>query len=271
MKQVWALIPLKDFAGAKTRLAGALDTGARRELALAMASDVATAIVRSRAVARVILVSDIPDLDRLIEIDGVGYFNTHRARGLNEDLETAADWARAQGATHVLIAHADLPRLTPHAIGRFVLDAGDAAQCKVRAAACKEGTGTNLLLAPLPLPLPLVFGRNSLARFCQAAAGAAINIDVVRDSALEADIDELEDLEALVASCARGELAGGATAALLLSAIGAGGHTGTVPAPLSEIDSPDSICCITANQGQPRSKIERTENQSSALCATSMA
>lgn len=240
MKQVWALIPLKNFASAKTRLAGALDTDARRALALAMASDVATAIVRSGAVARVILVSDIPDLDRLIKIDGVGYFNTLRARGLNEDLKTAADWASTQGATHILIAHADLPRLTPHAIDRFVLDAGEAAACNVRAAACKEGTGTNLLLAPLPLPLPLVFGKNSLARFRQAAAGAALSIDVVQDSTLEADIDELEDLKTLAASCARGELAGGATAALLLSVMSGKDQSGAVPASVLEKMSPES-------------------------------
>lgn len=240
VKQVWALIPLKDFAGAKTRLAGVLDTDARRALALAMASDVATAIVRSRAVARVILVSDIPDLDRLIEIDGVGCFNTVRARGLNEDLESAADWASTRGATHILIAHADLPRLTPHAIDRFVLDAGEAAGCNMRAAACKEGTGTNLLLAPLPLPLPLVFGKNSLARFRQAAAGAAISLDVIQDSTLEADIDELEDLEALAASCVRGELAGGATAALLLSAMSGKHQAGGVPASALEKLLPES-------------------------------
>jgi 2-phospho-L-lactate guanylyltransferase len=240
VKQVWALIPLKNFAGAKTRLAGALDTDARRALALAMASDVATAIIRSRAVARVILVSDIPDLDRLIGIDGVSYFNTFSARGLNEDLESAADWASAQGATHILIAHADLPRLTPQAIDRFVLDAGEAAECSVRAAACKEGTGTNLLLAPLPLPLPLVFGKNSLARFRQAAAGAAISIDVVQDSTLEADIDELEDLKTLAASCARGELAGGATAALLLLAMSGKDKAGAVPASVLEKMSPES-------------------------------
>lgn len=219
MKQIWALIPLKNFTNAKTRLAGALGADARRALTLAMARDVVAALASSSAVARVILVSDIPHLEHLIGIDGVGYFNTGLAQGLNEDLTTAARWAGTQGATDVLIAHGDLPQLTPQAIDRFILGAGRSTADKVRAAACKEGSGTNLLLAPLPLPLPLVFGKNSLARFRQAAAEAEMAIDVVRDSALETDIDELADLKALAASCARGEFVGGATAALLLSTI----------------------------------------------------
>jgi 2-phospho-L-lactate guanylyltransferase (CobY/MobA/RfbA family) len=113
--------------------------------------------------------------------------------------------------------HADLPQLTARAIDRFILDSVDGAACCVRAAACKEGKGTNLLLAPLPLPLPLVFGKNSLARFRQAAAAAGVAIEVVHNAALAADIDEIDDLNALAAACAHGELAGSSTAAFLLS------------------------------------------------------
>lgn len=213
MNRVWALVPLKDFAGAKSRLTAALDADERRALALAMARDVAAALARSRTVARVLMVSDVPALDRLIGVDGVEHFDTRQARGLNEDLAEAAGWAGAQGATHVLVAHADLPRLTPRAVDRFVRGAGPVPG--VRAAACKEGRGTNLLLAPVPLPLPLVFGRDSLARFRLAAAAAGVAIDVVRDAALAADIDEPGDLAALFAACARGEPAGRATAGLL--------------------------------------------------------
>lgn len=251
MKQVWALIPLKDLGSAKTRLADALGTDTRRALVLAMAWDVAAALMAARTVTQVIFVSDIPDLGRLIGIDGVGYFNTLLAQGLNKDLETAAEWAEAQGATDVLIAHADLPRLNPNAIDQFILGAGSATERKIRAAACKDGTGTNLLFSSLPLPLPLVFGNNSLARFRQAAAEAEIAIDVQRDSFLEADIDEIEDLKDLAASCARGELAGGATAAVMLLAapgikqmdkvVGQNAFLGNI--------SPESNCCIAASPG----------------------
>lgn len=217
--QVWALVPLKDFAGAKTRLAAALGAEARRALSLAMARDVVTALAHAATVARVLVVSDMPALERLMDVPGVGHFDTGRACGLNEDLAAAAAWAARHGATHVLVAHADLPRLTPTAIDRFVAGATAGG---VRAAACKQGSGTNLLLAPLPLPLPLVFGTDSLARFRRVAAAADVAIDVVRDTALAADIDELDDFRALAAACARGELSG-ATANLLAAVLPKGG------------------------------------------------
>ncbi len=217
MNPVWALVPLKDFESAKTRLAVALGADARRELALAMARDVARALACSRAIARVILVSDIADLADQIGVPGIACFDTRGARGLNADLSLAAGWAHAQGAARVLIAHADLPRMTAAAIDRFVLKATPSVG--VRAAACKHGTGTNLLLAPLPLPLPLVFGRDSLARFGRGAAARGIALEVVRDPAIASDVDEPEDFRSLAAASVRGEFVGAATSTWLRSAM----------------------------------------------------
>lgn len=214
MKHLWALVPLKDLAGAKTRLAGALGVRARGDLALAMARDVVAALAHTPAIERIVLVSDIADLERRIGVPGIVCHRNPGPRGLNEDLAAAALWAAGQGATDVLIAHADLPMLTATALERFIADP-PAASGGLRAAGCKLGTGTNLLLAPLPLPLPLVFGRDSLARFRATAAAAGIPFEVRNDPALAADIDEFEDYLALETLCADGGLVTGATAMLL--------------------------------------------------------
>jgi 2-phospho-L-lactate guanylyltransferase len=253
MKQVWALIPLKGFASAKTRLASVLSTEARRSLALAMALDVTTAMIRSHAVDQVIIVSDIPDLEQLMGVEGVGYFDTGLAQGLNEDLTAAAGWAMTQGATHVLIAHADLPQLTPRAIDRFVLEAQDLPTSRLRAAACKEGCGTNLLLAPVPLSLPLVFGKNSLARFCQSAGAADVAIDVIRDTSLAADIDEPGDFRALAAAYARGEMTGRATTDFLRSTM----HTNTDNYCQPEVWPSDILCYAARGEPAPRNVTQR--------------
>lgn len=214
--RLWALVPLKNLAGVKTRLAGALSPAARRELTLAMAGDVAAALLQSRAVERVVLVSDIPDLPQLLGVPGIDTYLGAESRGLNEDLGDAARWAREQGATHALIAHADLPLLTPAAIDRFAAPLRGGKPFRgLHAASCKQGSGTNLLLAPLPLPLPLVFGRDSLARFRAGAAQRGLAFDVRHDPLLAADIDEPADYEALEELFEHGGLHDGATAALL--------------------------------------------------------
>lgn len=214
--RLWALVPLKNLDGVKTRLSGLLSPSARRELALAMARDVAAALAQSRTVERVVLVSSVPDLPHLLGVPGISTYCGAESRGLNEDLGDAAHWAREQGATHALIAHADLPLLSPAAIDRFAAPLRGGKRFRgLRAASCKQGSGTNLLLAPLPLPLPLVFGRDSLARFRAEAAQRGLALDVRHDPLLAADIDELGDYEALEDLFEHGGLHDGATAALL--------------------------------------------------------
>jgi 2-phospho-L-lactate guanylyltransferase len=184
-----------------------------------MASDVAAALKQSKTIAQAVVVSDIPELDRLLGIDGVRHFDTRRTQGLNEDLTAAADWVGCQGATHVFIVHADLPLLTAAAVDRFIVSERDTLATGLRAAACKKGSGTNALLAPVPLPLPLVFGNNSLASFCQIAAETGTSIEVIHDFPLATDIDELDDLRALIPACEQGEAVGRATATLLVQGV----------------------------------------------------
>jgi 2-phospho-L-lactate guanylyltransferase len=215
MRRIWALIPVKDFVQSKSRLASALSAADRRSLAIAMTRDVASALTESKSIERVIVVSDIPGLDQLLGIDGVGHFNTEQACGLNEDLASAIDWVGGQGATHVLVAHADLPLLTAAAVDRFIASETDTTSL-VRAAACRKGSGTNVLLAPVPLPLPLVFGKNSLTRFRRLAAEAGISLEVVHNSSLATDIDEPDDFCELISALDRGKVAGPATGTFVM-------------------------------------------------------
>lgn len=209
MSGIWALVPIKELAEAKTRLAGALDANRRRTLVLAMARDVLAALVESTAISRVVIVSSIDCIDDLLAVNGVSIFDPSPARGLNEELEHTADWAYGQGARDVLIAHADLPAVTAEAVRTFLDPRLEARSLRI--AASKEGSGTNMLLSPLPLPIPLCFGKDSLLRFETTAKHHEIQVDVRRDPLLAADIDELADLRELATAIAHGQFRRGAT------------------------------------------------------------
>jgi 2-phospho-L-lactate guanylyltransferase len=215
LSEVWALVPFKGFIRAKSRLIAELGPLDRSMLALAMARDVSTALIYSRTVTRVLLVSDVPALDRLIDVEGVELFDTGRACGLNEDLAIAVNWCGTHGAAQVLIVHADLPWITPAAVDRFVLGAAPSSASSMCVAACKDGSGTNLLLAAVPLPVPLLYGCQSLMRFRQAAAESGVDITVVNDESLAADIDVPDDLATLSSACVAGAPIGHATAAFM--------------------------------------------------------
>jgi len=192
MNGLWALVPLKRLAAAKQRLAPVLEPAPRTELMLSMAADVLTALCQLEVVERVLMVSEDPAAERLALDAGVEWFQVSPGGGLNSDLECAAVFAQEQGARQVLIVHADLPFLRPGPLRRFIAHRSGKT---TRLAACKAGTGTNLLLTPLPLAFPLVFGSHSLARFQRLLGKMA---EVVRNSALSMDIDNPEDLDCLL-------------------------------------------------------------------------
>lgn len=215
MNRLWALVPLNNLARATARLGTALAADDRRALVLAMAEDALSALAGVRRIERIVLVSSEPEAGRLLHNAPIDVFYSAVHEGLNEELEQAAAYAKARGATGALIVHADLPWLNSRALERFI------AACpaeSIGAARCKLGTGTNALLTPLPLPLPLVFGPYSLRKFSGEAAAKGLNLRVVDERRLSMDIDSLQDLQYLLARPAGG-LAAAATTGTMLQRI----------------------------------------------------
>ncbi len=212
MSNTWALVPLKNLDRAKQRLVPALSEDQRRNLVLAMARDVLTALEKSASITKTLLVSSEPEAGRLLRDRNVDVFYSHRDEGINRELELAAAYAHSGGADRALIVHGDLPFLNTATIDRFIEHAPPGT---VRAARCKTGTGTNLLLAPLPLEIKLKFGRNSFRQFVKEAEDHNLQLETVVDERLGMDIDSPEDFVMLMAKRDDAILPGGATRAFL--------------------------------------------------------
>ena len=208
MSHTWALLPLKNLARGKGRLAPMLDPATRRALLLAMAEDVLAALSGVASIERVLLVSNEPEAGSLLRNRQLEIFYSADQEGLNRELEQAAAHAATRGADRVLILHADLPYVTAEALERFLAACPEGALC---AAACKLGTSTNALLAPLPLPISLVFGNNSLQRFRDLAKAGDHELLVLHDRNLSVDIDSPADFNDHLCKRRRGLRPGAAT------------------------------------------------------------
>ncbi len=208
----WALVPLKNLAQAKSRLAPAVDASTRRAMVLAMAEDVLAVLNQAECVERVLLVSNEPEAGSLLGQRRLDVFYSSDGEGLNRELEQAAAYAAAQGADRVLILHADLPWLDRESLESLISKCPETSVC---VAQDKLGTGTNAILAPLPLPVPLVFGVNSLAAFRAGASEQGRELRIVDEPRLAQDIDGPEDFQRLVDECAAGLAPGPATFDLL--------------------------------------------------------
>jgi 2-phospho-L-lactate guanylyltransferase len=200
---VHAVVPLKELAQAKSRLAPALAPAERSALALAMLRhvlDVLGELTRHGVLRGVWLVSRDPLAQR--EAARRGAWPLHDATGdLNTALEQARAAAEAAGAAALLVVPADMPRLAPADV-RGLLAALGAAQALQRGPACVLAPdhalhGTNALALTLPSPLPFCFGADSLAAHLNAARHLGVSAQIFASPTLARDIDTPADLHTL--------------------------------------------------------------------------
>lgn len=185
---VTAVLPVKEFAHAKTRLA--LPESDRIRLALAFAQDALEALLGADQVDRVVIVSandregevlrDVdPDRIRLVADSGSGLRGAVR-RGV---LAAHADLP----GTTVCVVPADLPCLRPADIDRVLAGALPHRGAFVPD---RSGTGTTLLVLPAEHGVTVCYRPDSAARHC--AAGLVPLPDVPRRA--RQDVDTLADL-----------------------------------------------------------------------------
>lgn len=188
-----AILPVKSFVLAKSRLAETLPAPPRRALAEAMFTDVLTALRRSQLVEGVLVVS----ADLAAQQVAVG----HGANVLADRCESGQSDAVAQGIVYavelgyprVLLVPGDVPALDPVALDALLARRQPGAVIVPD----RHGTGTNALLLAPPSAIEPGFGPGSLARHTARAEAADIAYDVVTVPGLALDVDAGEDLVAL--------------------------------------------------------------------------
>ncbi|HEY3334568.1 MAG TPA: 2-phospho-L-lactate guanylyltransferase [Candidatus Limnocylindrales bacterium] len=182
-------IPVRSFEGAKSRLGDVLDAEERRDLVERLLRRAIGAALATTSVIEVLVVSPDPEVLVVAAAEGARPVE-QRSRGLNPSLQEAR--AAATGS-RLLIVPADLPGVTPTALGR-VLAAGDAAgRPSVVLAPDRHGRGTNALLLDPPDVIDPAFGGDSRAGHAWLASSADATFAEVRD-VLELDVDTPEDL-----------------------------------------------------------------------------
>ncbi len=185
-----AIIPVKRLGQAKSRLANILSPAERRLLVQAMLDDVLAAMLATRGVDRVGVISADPAVLAQAAARGAEVILDQQA-DLNAALTQAAGHYAAAGARAVLALPGDLPLATAGAIERMLAAAAGA---RAAAIAPSRDGGTNALLIRPPLALPYRFGVGSLARHTAAARAHAIELRVVHDEGLSLDLDQPDDL-----------------------------------------------------------------------------
>jgi 2-phospho-L-lactate/phosphoenolpyruvate guanylyltransferase len=186
------LLPVKVLAVAKSRLAEL--AGPRRgELALAVACDTVTAVMRTDQAARAVVITDDPVAAAVLTELGAQIIPDEPRDGLNAALRHgAAIAAQRWPASGTAALSADLPALRPLELSRALTAAAAWPNAFVADAA---GDGTTLYTAAPGVAFRPAFGLASRARH---AAGGAIELGLTDVPGLRRDVDTPADLRGAV-------------------------------------------------------------------------
>ena len=195
--RVWAVIPVKRFAAAKTRLSPALDADERAELARLMFEDVIEAVTaRSDVFAGTLVITIDPEAAALARRRDAFVVGDVSERGVNDALNRGLRYLEAT-ADGVVVVPSDIPQIArPALVESATAIATGPAVALVRAA---DDGGTNLLACrPLGAIKPQ-FGPGSFDQHHRAALEAGAAIHRLHLPELSLDIDRPEDLRQFLA------------------------------------------------------------------------
>ncbi len=189
----WALVPIKNFARAKSRLATVLSAEQCAALATCMATDVIAALRGCADVGRVVCLGEQPEIETFATQQGCEFVAERSGAGLSANLDHAARSLQENGARSLLIVPGDLPLIAPADVSTLLKKHRDGMTI------CPAGRdgGTNALVISPPTAIGFLFGEQSCERHCRAAEAAGLQPHIVEVAAFSHDIDQPTDLEQL--------------------------------------------------------------------------
>ncbi len=201
-QNVWAVVPVKAFAGAKQRLALLLSPAQRRALATAMLEDVLAALIAAPLAGIVVSTLD-PTAQALAEAHGARVVTQGAGDGHSGAVAAAARLLAAEGAPGMLTCPGDIPGITAAEVGRLLAVHGPAPAFTIVPA--HDELGSNAVLLSPPDLMTLRFGNDSFLPHLEAARRQGLAPRIVRAEGIALDLDNPADARAFMnAAPARG-------------------------------------------------------------------
>jgi 2-phospho-L-lactate guanylyltransferase len=209
-----AILPVKRFAAAKSRLGASVAEELRARLARAMVADVLQALAESSAIERTIVVTCEPSLPETASEHGALVIADSAEDGQSAAVLLGIERAREDDFERVLCIPGDCPALDAAELdallaaadARYGADAdarsradapAESAHAEVTIIPDRHGSGTNGLLLTPPGAIAPSFGPDSRARHEALARAAGARCLLANPASLLLDIDTGADLAAL--------------------------------------------------------------------------
>lgn len=189
---IWAVIPVKEFDGAKHRLSGLLSPDQRRALAETMLTDVLDAVAAARRLAGVMVVTLEPRARALAERIGARVETEGARDGHTGSVTAGLRILAREGRGGMITMPGDIPAATGAEIDAVLAAHLPAPSFTISPA--HDDLGSNAVVCSPPDSVPLRFGEDSYFPHLDAARRQGIEPVVVRQPGIAMDIDHPVDL-----------------------------------------------------------------------------
>ena len=196
MTGVWAVVPVKELAGAKQRLASCLSPEERRALATIMLEDVLDALSAVRQLAGMLVVTVDPVAASLAGGHGARIVTEAAREGHTGAVAAAQRLLARKGQAAMITMPGDIPRLSSAEIAATL--AAHRAAPAFTIVPAHDDLGSNTIVCSPPDVVPLRFGEDSFYPHLKAARDRGIDPLIVRQPGIGMDIDHPVDLVAFL-------------------------------------------------------------------------
>ncbi len=194
---MWALVPVKDLAGAKKRLSPVLSAGERQGLYRAMLSDVLRALSSTASLDGIALITKDAEAELMAAEYGASVIAEAENGGQTAAVALGIAQLMARGVQTIMQIPGDVPLVTAAEIEQAIAAHLPAPAMTIVPA--RDEQGSNCIICSPPDSVALRFGDNSFFPHLEAAQRAGIAPTIVPLAGLGLDIDTPTDLEALLA------------------------------------------------------------------------
>jgi 2-phospho-L-lactate/phosphoenolpyruvate guanylyltransferase len=190
---IQAVLPVKPFAHAKTRLEGVLSPSERVTLARLMFEDVLDALTACRDIfACTVVVTADPQAAALARRSSAVVLMEKAGRGINAAIASAVRKLSVAAGDALLVVPSDIPQVTRAALAQAATAV--AADRSVALGIAARDGGTNLLACRPVHAIPPLFGPHSFERHRGTALRAGLSVQILTLPEFSLDIDRPDDL-----------------------------------------------------------------------------
>ena len=194
---VFAIVPVKRFENAKTRLSSVLDVHDRIHLSFLMLEDTLRILSMSHLLTKVIIVSPDKRAEELAIKHRAYFVREEKGNGVNSAVVLADRYCINEAADATIIIPNDLPLLEECDISKAQELAQKESHCIVICPSHRYD-GTNMLLRKPPSVIATFYDSDSYNMHVKAAASLGIPIKYFFSKSLMYDIDTPEDVFRLI-------------------------------------------------------------------------